>query len=227
MLYAGQSAQGSVTFFSDLEQLCVRMWTPWFIAWLLQCVSTYRQRLWSQNTSPPLCHTYQLHPPWHTLNGGHWAHGHMGTTGILTSSTVLRIEQTQCQIVSTVSRKHHHGSWNWLSCQTHRTPVILVTTWLLRQLYNYEGVSNAVNCIADFGCKRLFKLIKLPQTLCCFHPGWDGYDHIRQWWWKRLASPSGWSWAKHYHTIAIIFKHLLIVPWFRLPLKVAGWMWHM
>ena len=109
MLYAGQSAQGSVTFFSDLEQLCVRMWTPWFIAWLLQCVSTYRQRLWSQNTSPPLCHTYQLHPPWHTLNGGHWAHGHMGTTGILTSSTVLRIEQTQCQIVSTVSRKHHHG----------------------------------------------------------------------------------------------------------------------
>ena len=103
------------------------------------------------------------------------------------------------------------SSWNWLSCQTHRTPVILVTTWLLRQLYNYEGVSNAVNCIADFGCKRLFKLIKLPQTLCCFHPGWDGYDHIRQWWWKRLASPSGWSWAKHYHTIAIIFKHLLIV----------------
>ena len=83
---------------------------------------------------------------------------------------------------------------------------------VLRQLYNYEGVSNAVNCIADFGCKRLFKLIKLPQTLCCFHPGWDGYDHIRQWWWKRLASPSGWSWAKHYHTIAIIFKHLLIVP---------------
>ena len=102
------------------------------------------------------------------------------------------------------------SSWNWLSCQTHRTPVILVTTWLLRQLYNYEGVSNAVNCIADFGCGRLFKLIKLPQTLCCFHPGWDGYDHIRQWWWKRLASPSGWSWAKHYHTIAIIFKHLFI-----------------
>ena len=37
-----------------------------------------------------------------------WAHGHMGTTGSVTSSTVIRFEQTQRQIVSTVSRKHHY-----------------------------------------------------------------------------------------------------------------------
>ena len=153
---------------------------------------------------------------------GTWAHGNHWHFNFVYSTSNWANSMPNC-----VYSLQEASSWNWLSCQTHRTPVILVTTWLLRQLYNYEGVSNAVNCIADFGCKRLFKLIKLPQTLCCFHPGWDGFDHIRQWWWKRLASPSGWSWAKHYHTIAIIFKHLLIVPWFRLPLKVAGWMWHM
>ena len=38
-----------------------------------------------------------------------WAHGHMGTTGSVTLSTVVRFEQTQRQIVSTVSRKHHYG----------------------------------------------------------------------------------------------------------------------
>ena len=37
-----------------------------------------------------------------------WAHGHMGTTGSVTLSTVVQFEQTQRQIVSTVSRKHHY-----------------------------------------------------------------------------------------------------------------------
>ena len=38
-----------------------------------------------------------------------WAHGHMGTTGSVTLSTVVQFDQTQRQFVSTVSRMHHHG----------------------------------------------------------------------------------------------------------------------
>ena len=67
-----------------------------------------------QNTPPDIFDVSNLmvtftlaHPergPWSLC----WAHGHMGTTGSVTSSTVIRFEQTQRQIVSTVSRKHHY-----------------------------------------------------------------------------------------------------------------------
>ena len=67
-----------------------------------------------QNTPPDIFDVSHLmvtftlaHPergPWSLW----WAHGHMGTTGSVTSSTVIRFEQTQRQIVSTVSRKHHY-----------------------------------------------------------------------------------------------------------------------
>ena len=51
------------------------------------------------------------HPgtPWAGTTGLWWAHGHLGTTGSVTLSTVVQFEQTQRQIVSTVSRKYHHG----------------------------------------------------------------------------------------------------------------------
>ena len=68
----------------------------------------------SQNTHPDFwCVTLNgfIHPgtPWAEATGQWWAHGHMETTGSVTLSAVVRFEQTQRQIVSTVSRKHHHG----------------------------------------------------------------------------------------------------------------------
>ena len=62
-----------------------------------------------QNTPPDIFDVSNLmvtftlaHPergPWSLC----WAHGHMGTTGSVTLSTFVRFEQTQRQIVSTVS----------------------------------------------------------------------------------------------------------------------------
>ena len=102
-----------------------------------------------------MCHTSWFHPPWHTLSGDHWpmvgtqAHGDHWQCNFVYSSPILANSTPNC-----IYCLQEASSWDWLSCQTHRTCVSWKNTWLLRPLFKSEGVSTAVPCIADCGCRK-------------------------------------------------------------------------
>ena len=70
---------------------------------------------------------------------GTWAHGDHWPCNFVYSASIWAKSTPNC-----IYCLQEASSWHWLSCQTHRTRVIWVDTWLLRQFYNSEGVSTAV-----------------------------------------------------------------------------------
>ena len=61
---------------------------------------------------------------------GTWAHGDHWQCNFVYSSPILANSTPNC-----IYCLQEVSSWDWLSCQTHRTCVIWKNTWLLRPLY--------------------------------------------------------------------------------------------
>ena len=100
-----------------------------------------------------MCHTSWFHPPWHTLSGDHWpmvstqAYGDHWQCNFVYSSPIWANSTPNC-----IYCLKEASSWDWLSCQTHRTRVIWINSWLLRQIYNSKCVYTAGSALYyDFG----------------------------------------------------------------------------
>ena len=80
---------------------------------------------------------------------GTWAHGDHWQCNFVYSCPIWANSTPNC-----IYCLQKASSWDWLSCQTHRTRVIWINFWLLRQIYNSKGVYTAVHCITT----NIFKL---------------------------------------------------------------------